>query len=541
MMVPGVSALMVVPNTCLIAWGARRFAIAFAAGAASALALPPYGYIAILFVTFPCLVWLLDGAVETGRKGVRNRFKVGFLIGWWFGLGYFLAGLWWIGSAFLVEADRFAWLIPFAVLAMPVGLALFTGLAIGLAARFWSDRWDRILTLSVSLSAADWVRGHIFTGFPWNAFGYVFSETLTLAQSASLVGVYGLSFLAVTIFAMPAVLVDNARLGGRIAGLVVAITLIVAMYGFGTVRLQVWDDPVDTETDIRIVQPAIAQQEKWRPENRARIFQDYLDLSQRPLGGDARIGHQRMLVWPESAVPFLLTQEPGALFRISQILNSQTSLLTGAIRAEQTGEGPVYYNSIYLIDPDGAVRDVYDKVRLVPFGEYLPLRSILARFGLEKLVDAPGTFKPGFRQKVLQAADGRSFLPLVCYEAIFPGLSGGDDVDRPDWLLNVTNDAWFGSTPGPYQHFAQARMRAIEQGVPLVRAANTGISAIVGAKGRIKNALPLLESGVIDGRLPGRLTPTLYGTFGDWTFGLLAIIATVLSLFKKYNRYSRNN
>lgn len=531
---------MVVPNTCLIAWGVRRFGIAFAAGAASALALPPYGYIAILFVTFPCLVWLLDGAVETGHKGVRSRFKAGFLIGWWFGLGYFLAGLWWIGSAFLVEADRFAWLIPFAVLAMPVGLSLFTGLAIGLAARFWSDHWGRILILSLSLSAADWVRGHIFTGFPWNAFGYVFSDTLTLAQNASLVGVYGLSFLAVTIFAMPAVLIDHGRLASRVACLAVASTLVVAMFGFGAVRLHVWEDPDDTETDIRIVQPAIAQQEKWRPENRARIFQNYLDLSQRPLGGDARIGHQRMLIWPESAVPFLLTQEPGALFRISKILNPQTSLVTGAIRAEQSSEGPVYYNSVYLIDPDGAVRDVYDKVRLVPFGEYLPLRSLLARLGLEKLVDAPGTFKPGFRQKVIQSAGGRPFLPLVCYEAIFPDLSGADE-NRPDWLLNVTNDAWFGSTPGPYQHFAQARMRAIEQGIPLVRAANTGISAIVGAKGRIKSALPLLKSGVIDGRLPGRLPRTLYGTYGDWTYGLLAVLALVLSLFGKCNRYSRNN
>lgn len=539
-MVPGLSALMVVPNTCLIAWGTRRFAIAFAAGAASALALPPYGYIAILLVTFPCLVWLLDGAIEIGRKGVSNRFRAGFLIGWWFGLGYFLAGLWWVGSAFLVEADRFAWLIPFAVLAMPVGLALFTGVAIGVAARFWNDRWDRVLTLSVSLSAADWIKGHIFTGFPWNAFGYVFSDILTLAQSASLVGVYGLSFLAVTIFAMPAVLVGHGRLGGRVVGLVVAITLMAAMFCFGFVRLQVWEGPGDTELDIRIVQPAISQQEKWRPENRARIFQDYLDLSQRPLGGDARIGHQRMLIWPESAVPFLLTQEPGALFRISQILNSQTSLVTGAIRAEQNSEGSVYYNSVYLIDSDGAVRDVYDKVRLVPFGEYLPLQSLLARFGVEKLVDVPGTFRPGFRQKVLQAADGRPFLPLVCYEAIFPDLSGIDG-SRPDWLLNVTNDAWFGSTPGPYQHFAQARMRAIEQGIPLVRAANTGISAIVGAKGRINSALPLLEAGVVDGRLPGRLSHTLYGTFGDRVFGLLVILSVVLSLFCKYNRYSRNN
>lgn len=534
-------ALMAVPNACLLAWGWRRRGLAFAAGCVSAFALPPYGWFPLLFVTFPALVWLLDGAIEPGvRQSVRGRVTSGFSIGWWFGFGYFLAGLWWIGSAFLVEADRFAWMIPFAVLAMPVGLALFTATGAALAAVFWSDRWSRVLALALFLSLADWVRGHVLTGFPWNVFGYVFSKPLILTQTASLTGVYGLSFLAVLIFALPAVLADNRPFRARIAGLLASFALLAGMAVFGLVRLTLADDPGFSDVDVRIVQPAIAQAEKWVPENKGRIFDTYLDLTHKPLGGTARVGHDRLIVWPESAVPFLLTHEPGALFRIAQALPPQTALITGAIRFEQSREGPAYYNSVYLVDPDGEVRDVYDKVRLVPFGEYLPLRPILQRLGLEQLVDVPGTFHAGLRHRVMVPQTAPSFLPLVCYEAIFPDLAGASDV-RPGFLLNVTNDAWFGNTPGPYQHFAQARMRAIEQGLPLIRAANTGVSAVVDAKGRVIDSLPLLSRGVIDSRLPERLPLTVYARYGDVIFAIFSILSFILLSKHRYNPSSRKN
>ena len=540
-MMPGGGALMAVPNACLLAWGWRRRGIAFAAGILSAPALPPYGWFPLLFVTLPGLVWLLDGAIETGgRQSLRRRIASGFGAGWWFGFGYFLAGLWWIGSAFLVEADRFAWMMPFAVLAMPVGLALFTGAGVALAALFWNDRWSRVLALALGLSLSDWVRGHVLTGFPWNGFGYAFSEPLILAQTASLTGVYGLSFLAVLIFALPAVLADPKPLRARLAGLVGSFALLAGMAVFGLVRLDLARDPGVTEVDVRIVQPAIAQAEKWVPENRDWIFDTYLDLTRNPLGGTARVGHDRLIVWPESAVPFLLTREPGALYRISQALTPQSELVTGAIRFEQSSEGPAYYNSVYLIGPDGEARDVYDKVRLVPFGEYLPLRALLSRLGLEQLVDLPGTFHSGLRHRVMVPRMAPSFLPLVCYEAIFPDFAGASQ-DRPGFLLNVTNDAWFGDTPGPYQHFAQARMRAIEQGLPLVRAANTGISALVDARGRVIEALPLMSRGVIDGRMPVQLPPTIYARYGDVIFGLFSILSFVLLSKHRYNPGSRKN
>jgi apolipoprotein N-acyltransferase len=532
--------LMAVPNMCLLAWGWRRRALVFAAGALSALALPPYGYLPVLFVTLSCFVWLLDGAIEIGERSLRQRFATGLSIGWWFGFGYFLAGLWWIGGAFLVEADRFAWMIPFAILAMPAGLALFIAVGIGCAALFWSDRSARIVMLAVFLSLSDWLRGHVLTGFPWNSFGYAFGDALVLAQSASVVGLYGLTFLAVLICSAPALLVDNRTLGEKVGRIAVVVLVLAAMTGFGLYRLHIAADPGATETDLRIVQPAIAQSEKWRPENRDSIFDSYLDFTQRPLGGDARVGHDRLVIWPESAVPFLLTHEPGALFRISQALGPASELITGAIRFEQTGDGPAYFNSVYLIGPDGGVRDVYDKVRLVPFGEYLPLRGVLQRLGLEKLVDAPGAFHSGYRHRALTSQAGPSLLPLVCYEAIFPGISASSN-GRPSFLLNVTNDAWFGNTPGPYQHFGQARMRAIEQGLPLVRAANTGISAVVDAKGRVLVSLSLNERGVLDTQLPERLEPTVYGRYGDSTFAILVVFGLICAGFGRYNRDSRKD
>ncbi len=535
----GLEALAAVPNVCLLAWGWRRRTLTFVAGAASALALPPYSYTIVLLVTLPCLVWLMDGAIEVNIRALRRRFWTGFSIGWWFGFGYFLAGLWWIGGAFLVEADRFAWMIPFAVLAMPAGLALFYGLGMAFAALLWSDRGTRIVALALFLSLADWLRGHILTGFPWNAFGYALSDSLMFSQTASLVGVYGLGFLILLIFSAPAVVIDNRGKTSRYLQVGAACALLAAMALFGSLRLYLAGPAVFTETDIRIVQPAIAQSEKWRPENRGVIFGGLLELTQRPLGGSARVGHQRYVIWPESAVPFLLTREPGALVRISQALDPSAALITGAVRYEQIGDEGDYYNSVYLISQDGAVADVYDKVRLVPFGEYLPLHDVLQRLGLEKLVDAPGAFSAGTRHRVISPQAGASFLPLICYEAIFSGIAAS--AERPEYLLNVTNDAWFGDTPGPYQHFAQARMRAIEQGLPLVRAANTGISAVIDSRGAVLERLPFNEKGVIDGRLPVKLSPTVYARFGDGVFFLFAILSGFLLFGLGYNRDSRKN
>ena len=241
----------------------------------------------------------------------------------------------------------------------------------------------------------------------------LFSDALVLAQTASLVGIYGLSFLAVLIFSLPAIVADHRSFSGRFLGVFASLALLAGMAVFGWLRLDAVADPGMTDTDVRIVQPAIAQAEKWVPENRKWIFDTYLELSQKPLGGTARVGHDRLIVWPESAVPFLLAHEPDALLRISQALSPSSGLVTGAIRFEQTSEGPAYYNSVYAIEPDGSIGDVYDKVRLVPFGEFLPFRDLLQRLGLERLVDAPGDV-PGRLPPPRHGAACGTVVPAAC-------------------------------------------------------------------------------------------------------------------------------
>ncbi|EAV43595.1 apolipoprotein N-acyltransferase [Stappia aggregata IAM 12614] len=508
-------------------------------GAITAFALPPYDFSLVLLLTFPCFVWLLDGAVDPAPGTRFQRFRTGFALGWLFGFGYFLSGLWWIGAAFLVEAERFAWLMPFAVLAMPVGLALFTGLGVGLAAIFWSDQFRRILLLAAGLTLTDWLRGHVLTGFPWNAFGYGVSGSLSLSQAASLVGLYGLTFFVVAVFSAPAVLADARPLRQRVTAVAAAAVALVAVAGHGAVRL--WQaDLAVAGLDIRIVQPSIDQKDKWRPELRDEIFQTFLDMTQAPLGGAARVGQPRMVVWPESAVPFLLTQEPGALFRIGQSLAENTELVTGAIRAEPGLQGADYFNSVFVIGSEGTVQGIYDKVRLVPFGEYVPFKPLLELLGISNLAGPLEGFEAGYQPRVLTTSESFGFLPMICYEAIFPGSLDGVS-KRPDFLLNVTNDAWFGRTPGPYQHLAQARLRAIESGLPLIRAANTGISAVIDPKGRVVAKLAIFERGLIDARLPQRLGNTLYGSIGDGPALVFSFFIVVFAGVYQYNRNSRIN
>ncbi len=531
--------LSILPNTFLLAWGWPRRGLCLLCGAVSALALPPYGLWPVLLASFPAFVWLLDGALETGKGGFRKSALTGFSLGWLFGFGYFLSGLWWIGSAFLVEADQFAWLMPFALIAMPAGLALFTGLGCAVAGVLWTDHRLRILLLAAVMTLADWLKGTVLTGFPWNSFGYAFSDTLAIAQSASFAGLYGLSFMVWALCASPALLADSRPLKQRLTGLAAAGAVLITLIGYGSWRLS------ETETeyadlDIRIIQPAINQKDKWRPELRDEIFQTYLDMTEAPLGGSARVGVPRLIVWPESSVPFLLTREPGALVRISAALGRNSELAVGAVRTETGENGPLYFNSIYLIDSDGAVAGLYDKVRLVPFGEYVPFKSVLDRIGVGNLAGPGGGFQSGYLRRPITALNTFMFLPLICYEAIFPSIPTKDSPEV-GFLLNVTNDAWFGRTPGPYQHFAQARLRAIETGLPMVRAANTGVSGIVDGVGRVVSKLPVFERGVIDGRLPKPVKETFYRTFHDAPALLISIIIVVFSSIRRYNHFSRLN
>jgi apolipoprotein N-acyltransferase len=517
-----------IAHAVVLAHGWRRAAIALAAGAAAALAMAPVNAWPILFVTFPLLVWLVDGAAA-GRWGGAVAAAVA---GWCFGFGYFIAGLYWVGYAFLVDAKTFGWLLPVAVAGLPAYLAVFTAVGLGFARIIWVRGPERTLSLAVALTAAEWLRGHVLSGFPWNTFGYAITQPLALAQGAALLGVWGLTFLAVAIFASPAVLADERADTPRPWRAPILGALVLAsIAGCGAMRL--WTNPTAfvSGVKLRIMQPNLQQDEKFNYAAKASVMSRYLRLSDRATDPQSNgVSDVTHLIWPESAFPFFLTREPDALGQIADLLPPGTVLITGAIRAAQpepNGRIERAYNSAYVLDHDGSILGIYDKVHLVPFGEYLPLQGLLERFGLVQLTKVHGGFLAGDRRRAMDVPRAPKMLPLICYEVVFP-----DDAvpagERPGWLINLTNDGWFGISSGPYQHFQQARVQAIAQGLPLVRAANTGISAVVDPVGRVVKALPLGAEGVLDSGLPRAIDPTPYVRYGD--IPLLVFFAASLAI-----------
>ncbi len=502
-------------HAIVLAWGWRRAVIAFAAGALSVAAMAPLNLWPILFVTFATLVWLIDGAGVGPWGGVT----IAAATGWWFGFGYFLFGLYWMGNAFLVDARTFGWLLPFAVVGLPAVLAIFTAFGAALARLLWVRGALRILALGAALTVAEWLRGHLLTGFPWNAFGYAITSPLALAQSASIVGIWGLTFIAVVVCASPATLIDNSA-ETRIAWLPLALGIvgIVGLGAFGAVRLARTPTRMVAGVHLRIMQPNLQQDAKFNYAAKQQVLDRYISLSSRALGprslGLRDVTH---LIWPESAFPFFLTREPDALAKIARLLRQGPVLVTGAMRlAEPVNRAnPAAYNSMYVIDHDGSIVSLYDKVHLVPFGEYLPFQHFLESLGLQDLTKQRGGFLAGDRRRLMAIPGAPLALPLICYEAIFPDELMPKGGRRPGWMVNITNDGWFGVSSGPYQHFQQARLRAIEQGLPLVRAANTGISAVVDPLGRIINSLPLGREGVVDSPLPQPISAPIYARVGD--------------------------
>jgi apolipoprotein N-acyltransferase len=517
----------------MLAAGVRRAAIMFIAGAASALALAPVNAWPILFVTFPIVVWTLDGAVAKRHSSAMTA----AIAGWWFGFGYFLAGLYWIGYAFLVDAKTFGWLLPIAVAGLPAYLALYTALGFAAARLMWFRGAERILVLAVTLTVAEWLRGHLLSGFPWNAFGYALTEPLALAQTAALIGIWGLTFLTVAICASPAVLADErADTPHPWRAPVVAAIVLAALAAYGAVRLSLTPTTFVNDVRLRLMQPNLQQDEKFNYSAKDAVMSRYLRLSDRATGPRSNgIKDVTHLIWPESAFPFFLTREPDAMKQIADLLAPGAVLITGAARAPDTPPGEHVtraYNSIYVIGHDGSIEGIYDKVHLVPFGEYLPFQSLLERIGLRQLTKLRGGFLAGDRRRTMKVPGAPAMLPLICYEAIFPG-EAVPPGQRPGWLVNVTNDAWFGISSGPYQHFQQARVLAIAEGLPMARAANDGISAVIDPLGRIVRALPLGAEGVLDSGLPSPLSETVYSRYGNLPALALLLLGAIVALRRR--------
>lgn len=501
----------------------QRVVLAFTSGVLACLALPPAGLWPTLFIAFPALVLLLD---TINRQAIfqtnspARKFWAAFACGWWFGFGYFIVSLYWIGASFLVEADKFAVFLPLAVVALPAGLAIFWGLASGISILLWKPDFNRLLILAAALTSAEWLRGHIFTGFPWNTIGYASASMAGVEQLAAFTGLYGVSFFVlICAFAPVTVFSRSAQRSDYIlSGILLASLLGVWFAGYQR-TLSDTNSASATAPIIRVVQPNIDQKKKWvrasQQENIDKYFQMSLAGPENNMGGLKGVD---IVVWPESALPALYEENPQLQTRVANLLPENTLLLMGALRRERRsvdGGKHRFFNSILAVDSDGRINAVYNKFHLVPFGEYLPGEKWLAPLGLRKIVAIPSSFNTGPGPQTLKVSRFPAFSPMICYEIIFPSQIV-DQNNRPDWIVNVTNDGWFGKTAGPHQHLTQARFRAIEQGLPIVRAANTGISAAISPYGKVIKSLPLGKAGVFDIKLPKPLPKTIYARYGDY-------------------------
>jgi len=500
------------------------------AGAAVALAFPPFGFLPGL-LAYGGMMRLWDGA--DAARPLRSA----FWRGWLSGTVFFLISTWWVYEAFQVDAANQGWMAPFAVALLAGMLGLFWGLA-ALAYRAAAPRGLlRVLVFASVFCVLEWVRGHLLTGFPWDLPGEAWRAGSAPSQAAAVFGAYGLSFITVAASAALALVIDyhNRR---ALAGAGAGLAVILVLYAGGAWRLA-HAAPVDANAPIvRIVQPDEHEQPTYSNDDFRAIVARYIALSGQPAARTPAV-----VIWPEGAIPApandFLAPTSWTAAAIGGALKPGQSLMIGAYRVAGSEAAPLYYNTL-VVSREGAdgltPSAVYDKYRLVPFGEYMPADALMGRLGFKKLVHVGDGFSSGPRPAPIHPVGLPAVQPLICYEALFPGLArgGARPADRAAWIVNVSDDAWFGRTYGPLQHLNLASYRAIETGLPMARATPTGVSAMIDAYGRIGPgaSLPQGAMGVIDRPLPTALAPTLFVRFGEVFFYLfisLGIVAGVVS------------
>lgn len=495
------------------AW-ALALAVALGAGVASGQA--PFGlwWLALIALGF---VFPLGLRFSPGWTG----FAAGF--------GYAALAMFWIVEPFMVEPEIYGWMAPFALFFMASGMGAFWALGMALGARLGRGPASRAAGMALGLWGMEFARSYLFTGFPWVLFGHIWLDT-PVAQAAAYIGVLGLSLLTLALAVSPWLMVNPKR---RWRVEVVSALVLTLLWFGGEVRLDATVPPREPPVLLRLVQPNAPQALKWLPEYRLDFFYRHLDLTAAPPAEGAP--RPDLVIWPETAVPFLL-DDPGAGLEMIAEAASGVPVALGI----QRSEGRRYFNSLAVIGPGGAVGQVYDKVHLVPFGEYMPFGDALGQFGIAAFAAQAGNgYSAGAAARLLDLGPLGKAAPLICYEAVF-----AQDIfrlpARPDWLMQVTNDAWFGEVSGPWQHLAQARFRAIEFGLPVARAANTGVSAMIDAKGRVVEQLGMGVEGVIDAGLPPSLGPTVYARLGDLPlFVAFAALAAIIYLIGRKYRVDR--
>jgi apolipoprotein N-acyltransferase len=483
--------------------GNWQWALSIAAGLCLAAAQEPLGL-------WPGLIAGLAIALILARRTPDQRRAA--WTGWWIGTAYFAASLAWIVEPFLVDAAAHAWMAPFALILMSGGLALFW------AAAFWGTaKLGTPWALLALWPLAEYARSHLFTGFPWGLMSYGWLDT-PLAQLAAFIGPHGLSAITLALIALP--ILWRPAQGTLTAALCTLGLVTLGLSHINTAPAQGTSAPI-----IRLTQPNAPQHQKWD-----RAFMPV--FFRRQIAATSALPKPDLIVWPETSLPNWLNHADATLGTITDAA-AGVPLIIGA----QRFDGPNAYNSLVSLSASGAIQQIYDKHHLVPFGEYMPFAPLLSRLGLGLLTEQIGGFAPGTGPELVDLGALGTALPLICYEASFPHQLTLPGDARADFLLHITNDAWFGTWSGPYQHLAQARFRAIEQGLPLLRSANTGISAAIDSRGQILHSIPLGTSGHIDAALPapGKITP--YARIGDFpVLAFLALILCATLLTKRYRK-----
>ena len=499
-------------------WSRRLILMIF--GAIAALAFPPVNALPLFAVGLVALIWAAEMAA---------RRRSALAMGWWWGFGHCLAGFFWIANSFLIDPWQFGWMVPFVIAGLAAYMAVFPALALGTAWHRNASPLARALLLAATWTVAEWLRGHLFTGFPWNLPAYVWSVNLPMMQSAALWSAWGLSFITILLCGLLSSMGRGDRRNDVRAG-AAALAVIALLYGFGAWRLAP-EDAGDLAavsrpaTMLRLVQGNIDQVEKLTGAHRDRDIMQHVRLSTTTPG----LEQVQAVIWPETAATVFLDRRDDWRMLVAAAAPPNGLLVTGTLRGDPPqGEPERYWNSLAVVDPQARIVATADKFHLVPLGEYVPLRDVIGPF-VSKLTAGAGDFSAGPGPVTVSAPGLPPFSPLICYEVIFPG-AVTDPAHRPDWLLNVTNDGWFGRSPGPYQHFASARFRAVEEGLPLARAANTGITAMVDPFGRVMASLPLGTEGALDVLLPAPLAPTLFSRTGLTMPVALVLVALAIGV-----------
>ena len=508
------------------------------AGVAAGLAQPPFGVLPGL-LGYSVLLWLLDTAAE--ERPLRSA----FLRGWASGAAYFVISTWWVAEAFLVDVQAHGWQAPFAVIFLSGGLGLLWGAA-GVIYR-WLTRLPyargagvqgvtRVLTFAAVLSAFEWFRGHALSGFPWDLPGETWRAGSAMSQGAAALGAYGMSFVTLVLAATAAVWTGKDARRDKIIASGLALAVFAAFFIGGLVRLQgapLYPRPDPTALRVRVVQANIDQADKWSPEAFRDIFETYTRLTAEPGSGRS----PQVVIWPESAIPAnsadYLADGTWTRAALISALKPGQILLAGAVRTEGEPGRLRYYNTLLALRRDaGGLTSLghYDKHHLVPFGEFMPADALMGAIGFKALVNVGEGFTEGAPPAPLTAPGLPAVQPLICYESLFPAYVANSR-PRPDWIANVSNDAWFGRSSGPWQHVNLASYRSIEEGLPLIRATPTGVSAVVDAFGRPLVELAPEVQGVIDADLPKRAAPTPYRWLRDGPFWLFVLIGAALPFF----------